>query len=599
MIKYSQEIQTTGGKPWWRRLLPFLRWAGFIDRSTLRADLLAGLTGAVIVLPQGVAFAMIAGLPPQYGLYTSIVTPIIAALFGSSLHLISGPTTAISIIVFTSISPLAAPGSEEYIHTVLTLTFMAGVYQLVFGLARLGTLVNFVSHSVVVGFTSGAAILIATSQMRHVFGIDLQSEHSFLSVWWGIFHQLGQVNPYVFIVAMVTLAAVVLFRIWIPRWPGMLFAMIIGSVVCLLIDGPEHGIDLVGRMPAHLPPPSLPDFSSETIRLLAPKALAVALLGLIEALSIGRAIATKSHQSIDGNQEFIGQGLSNIVGSFFSSYAGSGSFTRSGVNFQSGAITPLSAIFSAMLLALLLLLVAPLTAYLPLAAMGGIILFVAYKLIDMHHIRTIIKTSREETAVLLVTFLATLFLELEFAIYAGVLLSLVLYLNRTAHPRIVNLAPNNEAKDPPFIEAETKCPYLKIIRIDGPLFFGAISHVGGYLHNIDKHQMHKRKILIIGCGINFIDVAGAELLAREALRRRMQRGDLYLCELQPQVMNILKQGGYMHTIGEQNIFPTQKDAVAKLIVQDDNLVCRFCRNPSFKECRIFRQSFGNLRNHDI
>ena len=586
MNRYNLESRAPEGRSWWRRLFPFLRWWNFIGWDTLRADLLAGLTGAVIVLPQGVAFAMIAGLPPEYGLYTAIVTPIVAALFGSSLHLISGPTTAISIIVFTSISPLAEPGSAAYIRIVLTLTLMAGVYQLAFGLARLGTLVNFVSHSVVVGFTSGAAILIATSQMKHVFGLDMPRGHSFLHVWTSILNELQHINPYVLAVAVVTLAFAVLFRIVIPRWPGMLFAMIIGSLVCLLINGTQHGIHLVGQMPATLPPPSLPDFSLDTIRQLAPKALAVALLGLIEALSIGRSIAAKSRQPIDGNQEFIGQGLSNIIGSFFSSYAGSGSFTRSGINYQAGAITPLSAVFSAGILALLLLLIAPLTAYLPIAAMGGIILLVAYNLIDLHHIRTIIRTSGEETAVLLTTFLATLFLDLEFAIYAGVLLSLILYLKRTAHPRIANLAPNPDTFGPPLIETEIECPKLKIIRIDGPLFFGAVNHVGEYLYNIDRKLTHKRNVLIVGCGINFIDVAGAEMLAHEAQRRRTQRGNLYLCELKPDANRVLARGGYLDTIGRDHLFTTQKEAIAEILPHVDNVRCQHCDNPVFKQCPV-------------
>ncbi len=582
--RYKVKPQSDGTRSRWRRLMPFLRWWNFIGWDTLRADLLAGLTGAVIVLPQGVAFAMIAGLPPQYGLYTAIITPVVAALFGSSLHLISGPTTAISIVVFSSISSLAEPGSAEYIRLVLTLTFMAGIYQLGFGLARLGTLVNFVSHSVVVGFTSGAAILIATSQLKHVLGLNLPGGHAFVEVWVTILGMLDKINLYVLAVALVTLVSAVFFRAKIPRWPGMLFAMIIGSVLCLLIDGKQHGITLVGQMPAILPPLSMPDFSFETIRALAPKALAVALLGLIEALSIGRAIAAKSHQPIDGNQEFIGQGLSNIVGSFFSSYAGSGSFTRSGINYQTGALTPLSAVFSAIILALLLLLIAPLTAYLPIAAMGGIILMVAYHLIDFHHIHTIIKTSKEETAVLLVTFLATLFLDLEFAIYAGVLLSLVLYLNRTAHPRIANLVPSTEAVGPPLIEAESECAYLKIIRIDGPLFFGAVNHVSDYLYNIDKTLMRKRNVLIIGCGINFIDVAGAELLAQEARRRRGQRGGLYLCELQKSAYSVLERGGYLDIIGKEHIFATQKEAIARIISGADEMICRNCKNHIFKEC---------------
>ena len=584
LSKYHIKTESTGAKPLWRRLLPFLRWSGFIGWDTLKADMLAGLTGAVIVLPQGVAFAMIAGLPPEYGLYTAIITPIVAGLFGSSLHLISGPTTAISIVIFSTISSMADPGTELYLQKVLTLTFLAGIYQLAFGLARLGTLVNFVSHSVVVGFTSGAAILIATSQLKHVLGLSLSNGHSFIKVWVHIFTMFDQINLYVFAVAMVTLISAVIFRIKIPRWPGMLFAMIIGSLLCFFIDGSEHGVTLVGQMPDRLPPLSMPDFSFETIRELVPDAFAVALLGLIEALSIGRSIATKSHQQIDGNQEFIGQGLSNIVGSFFSSYAGSGSFTRSGINFQSGAITPMSAVFSASFLALILLLIAPLTAYLPIAAMGGIIMMVAYYLIEVKHIRTIIRTSKEETAVLLVTFLATLFLDLEFAIYIGVLLSLVLYLNRTAHPRIVNLSPNTNAVGPALVESETECDFLKIIRIDGPLFFGAVNHVNEYLFNLDKQQMRKRHVLIVGCGINFIDVAGAELLVQEARRRRAQRGDLYLCELQPQAYKVLEQGKHIAGIGKEHILTTYEEAIAKILPTASEMACRYCKNHVFAGC---------------
>lgn len=586
--KYTYTPPPTAPRTWRRKVFPFLRWWGFIGWDTLRADLLAGLTGAVIVLPQGVAFAMIAGLPPEYGLYTAIITPIVAALFGSSLHLISGPTTAISIVVFSTVSSIAEPGSAEYIRLVFTLTFLAGVYQLAFGLARLGTLVNFVSHSVVVGFTSGAAILIATSQLKHVLGLKLPGGHDFLAVWLHILGMLHQINFYVLIVAMVTLVSAVYFRAKIPRWPGMLFAMIIGSLLCLLLGGSQHGVTLVGQMPTRLPPLSMPDFSFETIRELAPDALAVALLGLIEALSIGRSIAAKSHQPIDGNQEFVGQGLSNIIGSFFSSYAGSGSFTRSGINYQAGAITPLSAVFSALFLALLLLLVAPLTAYLPIAAMGGIILLVAYYLIDMHHIRTILRTSKEESAVMLTTFLATLFLDLEFAIYIGVLLSLVLYLNRTAHPRITNLAPNTstDVAGPPLIESVNECSYLKVIRIDGPLFFGAVNHVSEYLYNIDKVLVRKRNVLILGCGINFIDVAGAELLAQEAKRRSSQRGALYLCEFQPQAYAVLERGGYLDKIGRDHIFATHKEAISKIIPTADQIICRNCKNHIFKQCLV-------------
>jgi sulfate permease, SulP family len=568
----------------WRKFLPFLRWWNFIAWDTLRADLLAGLTGAVIVLPQGVAFAMIAGLPPEYGLYTAIVPPIVAALFGSSLHLISGPTTAISIIVFTSISPLAAPGSSEFIRLTLTLTFLAGIYQLAFGLARMGTLVNFVSHSVVVGFTAGAAILIVTSQMKHVLGIDLPKGQSVIGTLYHIGGAVGRINPRAAGVALATLLCALLFKRWRPHWPGLLFALILGSLVNLALAGAEHGVSLLGKLPDQLPPLSLPDFSPQTLHELAPKALAVALLGLIEALSIGRSIAAQSRQQIDGNQEFIGQGLSNIAGSFFSCYAGSGSFTRSGINYHAGAMTPLSAVFAALFLALLLLLVAPLTAFLPIPAMGGVILLVAYNLINPHHIGVIIKTSKQETAVLLTTFLATLFLDLEFAIFAGVLLSLVLYLSMTAHPLIVNLMPNPNPGGPELIEATMACQNFSILRIDGPLFFGAIHHVADYLYNIDKRATYKRHLLIVGCGINFIDVAGAQLLTYESQRRSRLRGGLYLCDLRQQVKDLLARGGYIESIGNDHIFATVSEARTQILSRIDCADCTPYPFPDLNAC---------------
>ena len=344
------------------KLFPFLKWARYVNPQSLRADFLAGMTGAVIVLPQGVAFALIAGLPPQYGLYTAIVTTVIAALFGSSRHMVTGPTTAISLVVLGVVGGFAAPGGPDYLPYVLTLTFLVGVFQFLLGLIRMGGLVNFISHTVVIGFTAGAAVLIAVNQFEHFFGVDVPNAESFYQSLTEFSKQIGQSNPYVILVATITLVSAVLIRFFRPRWPAMLIGIVAGSLACLLMDGPGHGVPLLGSLPGHLPPPSIPDFSIGTVQELAPGALALAMIGLIEAVSIARSIATRSHQRIDGNQEFIGQGLANIVGSFFSCYAGSGSFTRSGINFEAGAQTPLSAIFASLIVALILRFLGPLTA---------------------------------------------------------------------------------------------------------------------------------------------------------------------------------------------------------------------------------------------
>ena len=573
----------------WRRLLPFLRWRDLITARSTRADLLAGITGAIIVLPQGVAFAIIAGLPPEYGLYCAIVPAMIAALFGSSHHLISGPTTAISIVVFTTISPRADPGSAEYIRMVLTLTFMAGAFQLALGLARLGAMVNFISHSVVVGFTAGAALLIGTSQMSTFLGIPGTKQHAFVHIWENIFQHLAEANPTVLAVSAVTLVTAVLFKIFLPRLPGLLLAMIAGSLTAAALHGGEHGVRLVGSLPGRLPPLSWPGLSTASVRNLAPGALAIAMLGLVEAVSIARSVATRSHQRIDSNQEFIGQGLSNVVGSFFSSYASSGSFTRSGLNFAVGAQTPMAAVYAAVSLGAVLLLVAPLTAYLPMAAMAAVLLVVAAGLVDVHHIRTIAKTSRPEAVVLAVTFVTTLVAELEFAIYVGVILSLVLYLNRTSHPHFITLVPDPARDRKGFVNILRKpspeCPQLKIVRIDGSVYFGAVNHVAEQLDLITRENPEQAHILIVGGGINFIDVAGCAMFAEESRRLHLEGRTLYLCSLKGEVLDVLERGGCVGRVGGENLFKSKSEAVRKLVLTRlDPERCRVCRVRIFNEC---------------
>lgn len=572
-----------------KTLFPFLDWFKLVSRDSIKADLAAGLTGAVIVLPQGVAFATIAGLPPEYGLYTAMVTPIIAALFGSSYHLVSGPTTAISIVVFSAISHYAQPGTPEFISLALTLTFLAGVYQLAFGIARMGSLVNFVSHTVVIGFTAGAAILIATSQMKHILGVEIPKGESFLHTWVDVFQGLGEVKYALIVIAAVTLGTALLVKKVLPKAPNLLIGMIVGSLVALVLkQTTATPIPLVGEIPAHLPPLSSPIFAMATIKQLAPEAFAVALLGLIEAVSISRAVATKSNQRINSSQEFVGQGLSNMFGSFFSSYAGSGSFTRSGINYSAGARTPMSAIFAAMFLMLIVLLIAPLTAYLPVAAMGGVILLVAYNLIDFHHIGNTIKFSRSETAILATTFFATLFLELEFAIYLGVLVSILFFLARTSSPQIPTLSVDVDDPKRKLININKKplkqCPQLKIIRIDMSIYFGSINFIQERIARICENERIYH-ILIVASGVNFIDLAGAEALVMENNRLKQQGGGLYFVGLKSSVYEFAARTCFVQRIGSDHFFDTKTDAVHSIYQKLDKEICQTCPSQIFQECQ--------------
>lgn len=527
--------------------LPFLVWSRGITKNTLLDDLLAGLTGAIVVLPQGVAYALIAGLPPEYGLYTAIITPVIAGLFGSSLHLISGPTAAISIVVLSVVSSVVPPDSASFISTVLTLTLLAGVIQLLFGFAKLGSLVNFISHTVVIGFTAGAAILIATSQLKYVIGAVIPSGSSFISTWESLFSQLNDFNTYSVLITLATIIVTLITK-WINRrLPAMLIGMIAGSLICWITSGEDNGVALVGDLSGSLPQLSIPNLSFDTISAILPGAFAVAILGLVEAVSIARAIAINSGQRIEGNQEFIGQGLSNIVGSFFSCYAGSGSFTRTGINYESGAKTPLSAVFAALILVLIIVFFPFITGLLPLPAMAGAILLIAWGLIDKVHIEQILKSNRQEASIFLVTFLSTLIVELEFAIYLGVITSLILYLRRTSAPTVMHVAPLSVDGETELRSVERfnlpTAPHLKILRIDGSVFFGSVTHIQKQIQVFTDQHSDLEVLVINGSGINFIDLAGAEMLHQEIKRLNSKAIEVRFCLLKNTVLDEINKNG--------------------------------------------------------
>lgn len=566
--------------------LPPLQWWHRVTRDTLKADLIAGLTGAIVVLPQGVAFAAIAGMPPVYGLYAGMVPAIVAALFGSSWHLVSGPTTAASIVLFSMLSPLAEPGSELYVRLALTLTLMVGITQLALGFMRLGVLVNFISHSVVIGFTSGAALLIASNQLQNFFGIPVPPGSNLIQAATHLAGHLDTLNPWITTVGLTTLAAGLLCRRLLPKIPYMIVAMISGALTAWLLETllpTPTGITHVGALSAQPPPLSLPDLSLSTLRTLAPGVVAVTLLALTEAISIARAMALRSGQNLDADQEFIGQGLSNLIGSFFSAYVATGSFNRSGLNYDAGAQTPLSATFSGVILIGLVSLIAPLAQHLPNAAMAGVLFLVAWGLIDWHHIQKTLQASRSEALILISTFFGTLFLNLELAILLGVMLSLGIHLARTSHPRVSFRIPDPQHPRRRFMSASqgAECPRIRIARVDGSLFFAAIGAVQKQLEQHAPPQIH---LVLVASGINFIDLSGAEFLAQEAGKRRLAGGSLSIVRLKELPRATLERGGFLKTIGAENLYNAKQDAIQTIFARMDPAGCAACPWSVFAEC---------------
>ena len=503
-----------------RDILPFLNWLPKQTRASVGRDALVGLSGAVLALPQSIAYALIAGLPPEYGLYAAIVPVIIACLWGSSWHLICGPTAAISIVLFASVSPLAVPGSQDYIGLILLLTFLAGVFQWLLGMLKFGALANFVSHSVVLGFTLGAAVVIALGQLPNVLGIDVPGKATALDSLMALLSHVRDFDPASLMLGVGTLLAGALLKLWRPRWPTLLITLAIASLVVWLMPTTFAHVQLVQSFVGRLPPFSPLSMNVDTVLRLLPSAVAVGMLGLVTSLSIARSLATRSQQILNANQEIRAQGLSNMVGSLFSGYVSSGSFTRSGLSYEAGALSPLAGVFSALWVALFAVTGATLIAHIPIPAMAGSILLISWGLVDTRGIRALWRVSRAEFAVMALTCLATLLLELQTAIYAGVLASLFFYLKRTSRPRIQQWREGDD----------------EVLKVGGSIFFGA-SH---YLQ-VRLQRTQGQRVVIDAQHINFIDYSGVEMLHQEARRLQSKGRSLTLRRARPHVVEELKK----------------------------------------------------------
>ena len=501
-------------------LFPFLRWLPRQTRASVGRDLVVGLSGAILALPQSIAYALIAGLPPEYGLYAAIVPVLIACLWGSSWHLICGPTAAISIVLYASVSPLAVPESQDYITLILLLTFLAGVFQWLLGLLRFGALVNFVSHSVVLGFTLGAAVVIAVGQLPNLLGLDLPNQATALNSLVSLVSHVDALDKPSLVLGLGTLAVGIALKLLLPRWPSLLITLVLSTVVVWLWPSMFGHVQLVSSFEGRWPPLSPLPLDLDLVLRLLPSAVAVGMLGLVTSLSIARSLSARSQQLLDANQEVRAQGLSNIVGSFFSGSLSAGSFTRSGLSYEAGACSPLAGVFSALWVALFAVAGASLIAQIPIPAMAGSILLICWGLVDHRGIRALFRVSRAEFVVMALTCVATLLLELQTAIYAGVLVSLFFYLKRTSQPRVQQWREGDE----------------EILRVGGSIFFGAS-------HYLQVRLQHTKglKVVIEAQYINFIDYSGVEMLHQEARRLLRQDRSLTLRRARGHVVEELRK----------------------------------------------------------
>ena len=583
----------------------FGNWVHWVTPATLRIDAMAGLLGAVLVLPQGIAFATLAGLPPEYGLYTAVVPCIIAALFGSSWHVMSGPTNANSLALFAMLSPLAVAFSPAYIQLALAVTVMVGVLQWLIGALRLGMLANFISPSVLFGFTSGAALLIAVHALPDFLGIAAASDHGAGAVLAHVATQLPAANPAALAVVAITLAVALGLRRYRRHWPSMLIGLVVATALAwgwtrFLGGGatPASSLRVIGQIATPWPRFELPRISWAQASDLVGLAFALTIVALGQAISIAKTVAMHSGQRIDANREFRGQGLSNIIGGFFSSYVSCGSMNRSMPNLQAGARTPLASVFSALLLLGLVAVSSQLLAQIPMAALSALLLLVALSLLDFARWRQLFNLSRTDFGVALATMVATVTIRLEMAILLGMLLSLMSFLYRTSRPAMRSMGFDSRAENRQFVVIDTpddagapphpvlpECPQLKLLRMEGEVYFGATQHVADILHALRSQPHPQKHLLVMAKSMNFIDLAGAELWEAELAARRAMGGNLYFHRPRPEVIRMWRKTGFTDVLGPEHQFPDKFTAIATIFTQLDPEICRHCNARIFRECK--------------
>ncbi len=578
----------------WRQTSAYLGRPAAILRGYRRADLtpdlLAGLTVAIVMLPQAIAYAAIANLPPYYGLYSAIVASVVGALWGSSRFLSTGPTNTATILVLSVLAPIVAVNSVSFMVASSIMAVLVGLFRLAFGLARLGFLVNFVSRAVLLGFTAGAGVLIAVNQLRNLLHLPIPVTTGPVSTVSAVIREAAAIHWPSVIIGVSTIVVILAVNRFSSRFPGSLIALV-GATAAVMVLGPERlGVAVVGTLPSGIPQPTDLREAWEFLSVGNPGqmvtgALAVALLGLVEAISISQSIARSSRERLDVNQEFVGQGLANIVAGFFTGYVCSGSFTRSLVTYEAGARTQLTNVFAGLFVLAGSIALAPSLAFLPRSALAGVLMLVAWGMVDRAGIARLVRASRGEAAIMAATFAATLIFPLEFAVLGGVIFSLAMYVYRSSLPRVVPVVPDETFRHLVERPDAPQCPQLAVLSIQGSLFFGATQHVEAEIRaSLAAHPL-QRTLLLRMHGVNRCDFTGIEMLENLARTQRERGGDVFLVRARPPVLEMMADSGFLDILGRDHLLP-QEGAIETLFekVLDPAVCCYRCTERVFAEC---------------
>ena len=545
------------------RFIPALDWGPKYDRALLSGDLNAGLTVGVMLIPQGLAYALIAGLPPIYGLYAALVPIVVYAFFGTSGQLAVGPVAMVSLLVATGVSELAPTGSDDYVTLALLLALMVGVIQLALGLLRFGFITNFLSHPVLSGFTSAAALIIGLSQLKNLTGIPIPRSNSIFEILATAATQIGQLHVPTLAMGVGGIMLIVIMRRISKRLPGGLLAVIIGTFLSFALGLADAGVAIVGDVPAGLPVPRVDFLSWSAAMDLLPIALAISLVGYMESIAVAKSFASKHRDTIEPSQELTALGMANIAGAFFLSYPTTGGFSRTAVNDQAGARTPLASMISAAIVGLTLLFLTPLFTYLPKALLASIVMVAVFGLLDIKEVRYLWKSNRTDLMLLLVTFAATLLMGIEQGILIGVALSMLSFVYQASRPHMARLGkmPGQEAyrNVERFPDVE-RADGIAIFRIDASLFFGNVEHIKDGVDDLLAREPETQFLILDLYPVNRVDSTAMHALSDMHRRLQEQGVTMLFSGVKGPVRDAFARSGLADTLGQEAFFMRIHDA---------------------------------------
>ncbi len=549
-----------------KKVIPILEWLPNYNKSLFKGDLVAGITVGIILIPQGIAYALIAGLPPIYGLYCALMPQVMYAIFGSSRQVAIGPVAMDSLIVATGVSTLALAGSESYIAIAILLALMVGVIQFILGIFSLGFIVNFLSKPVITGFTSAVALIIGVNQFRNLLGVDFIQSDQIQYLLMDIWLQISTFNFHTTAIGLVSVFIIIFFRKINKKIPNALIVVVLGILIMKYFGKNLSDVAVVKNIPSGLPSFSFPVFDLDQIRELLPIALTLVMVGYLETISIGKSLEAKQDEyRVRPNQELIALGLSNIFGSFFKAYPSTSSFSRSAINAESGGKTGMSALISVAMVIFTLLFLTPLFYHLPKTVLAAIIIVAVFGLINFKEATFLWKANNLDFWLLIATFVSTLIFGIEYGIIVGVGLSLIILIFRTSRPYVTELGkvPNsNFYRNKNRFEEVILEDDILVLRFDAQLFYANASYFRDNLDEMAAKKGKALKLIVLDAeSINRIDSTGVEMLKERIKFYQKKDVKFYFAGVKGPVRDSLFRGGLLKVIDLNHFFMRANQAV--------------------------------------